>query len=235
MDKEYFVLYTPEDMNKAYDLFSEEFSQAEIFEVLKGSDDIKKQICLLKLEKINSFEEAKILISVLTGQHGPVREICSAKINEFVKNEEYRKFFDVEEISEIILNALNDIIPTVARNISEVINLFPQRVYLKEKLFDRILEVENCPLDEMPSGNHEITRTNFKLYWYLDALFFMVEKTDNSEILDNIIRKSYQHNDYTIREKVARILSKLDGFKEYREVLIKDENPYVVRNLQNMI
>jgi len=235
MAKEYFVLYTPDDMNKAYELFSKEFSRAEIFDTLQGYDDIKKQICLLKMNDLKSSEEAEILVSVLTGQHGPVREICSAKINEFVKNEDYRNFFDNEEISEILLNALNDIIPTVARNISEVINLFPQKKYLKEKLFERILEVENCQEEEMPSGNHEITRTNFKLYWYLDALYFLTESGDNSETLEEIIQKAHNHADYTIREKVARILSGLDGFKNYKDILLNDENPYVVRNLQNML
>lgn len=235
MTKEYFVLYTPEDMNKAYELFSKEFSRAEIFEVLKGSDDIKKQVCLLKLDKITSRYEAEILVSVLTGQHGPVREICSAKINEFVKNEQYRKFFDNEKFSEIILDALNDIIPTVARNISEVINLFPPKDCLREKLMDRILEVENCPLEEMPSGNHEITRTNFKLYWYLDALAFMVDENDYSETLSEIIQNAYTHEDYTIREKVANILSKLKGFQQYKDSLKNDENPYVSRNLKNVL
>ena len=235
MTKEYFVLYTPEDMNKAYELFSKEFSRAEIFDVLKSSDDIKKQVCLLKLDDLTSTEEAEILVSVLTGQHGPVREICSAKINEFVKNEEYRNFFDNERLSGIILDALNDIIPTVARNISEVINLFPQKDYLRKRLMDRILEVENCPLEEMPSGNHEITRTNFKLYWYLDALAFMVDENDNSETLSEIIRNSYTHEDYTIREKVANILSKLKGFQQYKDSLKNDENPYVSRNLKNVL
>ena len=163
MTKDYFVLYTPDEMNRAYELFSYVFSEPEIFEVLKGTDDIKKQICLLKLSKVNSVEEAKILVSVLTGQHGPVREICSAKINEFVKRDELRRFFDDGQISEVILNALNDIIPTVARNISEVISLFPQREYLKICLEKRILEVANCAAEEMPSENHEISRTKFKL------------------------------------------------------------------------
>jgi len=232
MEKEYFVLYTPEVMNKAYELFSKDFSQTEIFEVLRGSDDIKKQICLLKLEKIYSTDEAKILTSVLTGQHGPVREICSAKINEFIKDEECRNFFDDGEITEIILNSLNDIIPTVARNISEVINLFPQRVYLKSRLMDKILEVENCPSEEIPSEKHEITRTNFKLYWYLDALCFMLEKENSSEILEEIIENAYNHSDYTIREKISCILSKLDGFEKYKNILKNDKNHYVARNFK---
>lgn len=235
MPKEYFVLYTPDDMNRAYELFEEDFTHEEILDVLKGSDDIKKQVCLLNLDRINSTGEAKILVSVLTGQHGPVREICSSKINEFVKNPQLRQYFDDEQISKTILDALNDIIPTVARNISEVINLFPQNEYLKNKLSERITEVQNCPYEEMPSGKHEISRTNFKLYWYLDALYYLINEDDNLEILREIIEKSYKHEDYTIREKVAALLSKLKGFAEFKEVLLKDENPYVVRNLQNML
>lgn len=127
MEKEYFVLYTPEDMNKAYSLMERDFSREEIFDALSNDDDIKKQVSLIKLDGIFSKIDADKLVSVLTGQHGPVREICSARINEFLKNEDVRKYFSGAEIRELFLNALNDIIPTVARNILEVIKFLPEQ------------------------------------------------------------------------------------------------------------
>ena len=94
MEKEYFVLYSPEDMNKAYSLMECEFPRDEIFAALSGDDDIKKQIALIKLDGVKSVDEAKMLTSVLTGQHGPVREICSFRINEFLKDEIERHYSD---------------------------------------------------------------------------------------------------------------------------------------------
>lgn len=227
MDKEYFVLYTPEEMNKAYSLMESDFSRDEIFDALKSDDDIKKQIALIKLDSVNSKEEAKMLTSVLTGQHGPVREICSAKINEFIRNENCREYFDGEETREIFLNALNDIIPTVARNILEVIKFLPERETAQNALLDRILDLDNYVEDEELLSNHEIIKKTFKLYWYLETLAEFAKEAEENEKFAKIIEKTYNHEDYTIREKVSKILSKVNNFAEYKEILKNDTNPYV--------
>ena len=162
-EKEYFVLYTPNEMNLAYDLFDDEFSKEQILNVLQSDDDIKKQVCLIKLQDISSKEDAKTLVSVLTGQSGPVREICSAKINDFLKNEEMREFFAGEEIREILMNGLNDIIPTVARNILEVIKFVPDLEFVKRDLLRRILDIDEEKEDVEALSNHEIIKQTFKL------------------------------------------------------------------------
>lgn len=227
MEKEYFVLYTPEDMNKAYSLMERDFSREEIFDALSNEDDIKKQVSLIKLDGIFSKIEADKLVSVLTGQHGPVREICSAKINEFLKNEDVRKYFSGSKVREIFLNALNDIIPTVARNILEVIKFLPEQDIVQNALFDRILELDNYVEDETLLSNHEIIKKTFKLYWYLETLAEFAKEVENNEKFAKIIEKTYNHEDYTIREKISKILSKVNGFAEYKEMLKNDTNPYV--------
>ena len=131
MEKEYFVLYTPTEMQQAYELLEKDFSEKDLQDMLKNGDDIEKQVCLIKLNSVKSKEEAENLAGLLTGQHGPIREICSAKINNFLKDEQMRKFFAGEKIREICLNALNDIIPTVARNILEV-----KTIRIKKKVKD---------------------------------------------------------------------------------------------------
>lgn len=231
MEKDYFVLYTPEDMLKAYKLFDIDFSKSEIFETLRGQDDIKKQVCLIKLKSIDTKEEAENLAAVLTGQHGPVREICSFKINEFLKNEKYRKLFNSDNIREIMLNGLNDIIPTVARNILEVIKFLPEQDKVRFALESRILELDNIEEDIPPLSNHEITKKTFKLYWYLETLAEIAEECKKDEQFIKIIEKTYNHEDYTIREKVAKILAKIDGFKEFKDFLKNDTNPYVFSKL----
>ncbi len=227
MAKEYFVLYTPEDMNKAYSLMERDFSREEIFDALSNEDDIKKQVSLIKLDGIFSKIEADKLVSILTGQHGPVREICSARINEFLKNEDVRKYFSGSKVREIFLNALNDIIPTVARNILEVIKFLPEQDIVQNALFDRILELDNYVEDETLLSNHEIIKKTFKLYWYLETLAEFAKEVENNEKFAKIIEKTYNHEDYTIREKISKILSKVNGFAEYKEMLKNDTNPYV--------
>ena len=214
-------------MNKAYNLMEKDYTNFEIFTVLSGDDDIEKQVCLIKLEKLSSQEDANKLISVLTGQHGPVREICSAKINQFLKNNEYQDYFKGENIREICLNALNDIIPTVARNILEVISLLPEKKIVSDSLLNRILKLREYKDDEELLSNHEIVKKTFKLYWYLEALYEFSDIIQENEKINDVIKFVYNHDDYTIREKVAKLLSKMIGFEEYKEILKNDENPYV--------
>lgn len=230
-EKEYFVLYTPNEMNLAYDLFDDEFSKEQILKVLQSDDDIKKQVCLIKLQDISSKEEAKILVSVLTGQSGPVREICSARINDFLKNEEMRDFFAGEEIREILMNGLNDIIPTVARNILEVIKFVPDLESVKKELLQRILDIDEEKEDVEALSNHEIIKQTFKLYWYLETLAEIADFCQNDLAFCEVIARYHSHSDYTIREKVAKILARVDGFEKYKEILKNDENPYVFSKL----
>lgn len=204
-----------------------EFPRDEIFAALSGDDDIKKQIALIKLDGVKSVDEAKMLTSVLTGQHGPVREICSFRINEFLKDENEREYFCGADLREIFLNALNDIIPTVARNILEVIKFLPEQEIVQEALLDRILALDDYVEDETLLSNHEIIKKTFKLYWYLETLAEFAKEVEYREKFAKVIEKSYNHEDYTIREKVSKILSKVNDFAEYKDMLKNDTNPYV--------
>ena len=204
-----------------------EFPRDEIFAALSGDDDIKKQIALIKLDGVKSVDEAKMLTSVLTGQHGPVREICSFRINEFLKDENEREYFCGADLREIFLNALNDIIPTVARNILEVIKFLPDQEIVQEALLDRILTLDDYVEDETLLSNHEIIKKTFKLYWYLETLAEFAKEVEYREKFAKVIEKSYNHEDYTIREKVSKILSKVNDFAEYKDMLKNDTNPYV--------
>lgn len=204
-----------------------EFPRDEIFAALSGEDDIKKQIALIKLDGVKSVDEAKMLTSVLTGQHGPVREICSFRINEFLKDENEREYFCGSDLREIFLNALNDIIPTVARNILEVIKFLPEQEIVQEALLDRILALDDYVEDETLLSNHEIIKKTFKLYWYLETLAEFAKEVEYREKFAKVIEKSYNHEDYTIREKVSKILSKVNDFAEYKDMLKNDTNPYV--------
>ena len=232
MEKEYFVLYTPQEMNRAYSLLSENFTDEEIINILINGDDIDRQAALLHLDRITSQAQAEILLSLLTGQHGPVREICSARINDFMHDEAMRKYFCGEKTLKILLDALNDIIPTVVRNILEVTKFLPEKKVFCKALTDRILALKDCQEEMEVLSNHEISKRTFKLYWYLEALAELTDEIDDKEKLEQIMEFVYQDENYTIREKAAKILSRIDGFEKYKTVLSQDKNPYVFFNLK---
>lgn len=230
MTKEYFVLYTPDVLEKTYELLQKDFSRNDIFTALKSDNDTIKQVALFKLEDIKNKEEAENLTNILTGQSGPVREICSFKINEFLSNEQSCRFFNSEEITEQLLNALNDIIPSVARNIINVILFIPNKKEFLDKLMKRIIDIDLTQENSATLSNHEISKNTFKLYWYMEALSELLkdktlEYDENS--MNEILKKSYNYEDYTIREKAAKILFRIKGFDKYRKQLQEDINPYV--------
>lgn len=231
-ENDYFVLYTPDKMNRTIALMEKDFSQDELFSIFKSDDDIAKQVCLIKLKKIYSHDEAQALASILTGQHGPIREICSAKINYFLKNEYFRQFFSGEKIRTICLNALDDIIPTVTRNILEVIKFLPDNNTVYNCLIDRICKLHAGFEYIKDLSNHESIKKTFQLYWYLEALSELVNNDSGNDKLESVIQIGYQHDNYTIREKTAKILSKVNGFEYYKNVLKSDKNPYVFSYLQ---
>ena len=61
----------------------------------------------------------------------------------------------------------------------------------------------------------------------METLAEFAKETEENEKFAKIIEKTYNHEDYTIREKVSKILSKVNNFAEYKEILKNDTNPYV--------
>ena len=229
-EKDYFVLYTPDVLEKTYELLQKDFSRNEIFDAINSVDDTFKQAALFQLKTIENSEEAESLVSVLTGQSGPVREVCSFRINEFLSDKKYQVFFDSEEITEKLLNALNDIIPSVARNIINVISYIPNKEKFMSKLIRRILDIDLDEENSVTLSNHEISKNTFKLYWYMEALSELLADETleyDEKSINEILKKTYTFNDYTIREKAAKLLSRIKGFDEYKIILKNDTNPYV--------
>ena len=78
------------DIEKAADFCQKEYTEEEIFDVLKKSSaenqdtDTEKQICILKIDTVSSQNEADILIFHLTNHCALVREACALKVNELM-------------------------------------------------------------------------------------------------------------------------------------------------------
>ena len=73
-----------------------------------------------------------------------------------------------------------------------------------------------------------INKQLFKLYWCLEDLKLFIDIIDK-EILFGILSRTSDINEYTVREKAAIILHKIEDkkFMPLKEKLMSDENYYV--------
>ena len=70
-----------ENFEQALNLCETSHTHSELLEFLKSGNIVQKQIAALKLETINSIEDAQILVSDLVGQDGKIREAVSLRLN----------------------------------------------------------------------------------------------------------------------------------------------------------
>lgn len=200
---------------------------------LLSSENIKeKHFAVLELEEIRSSEDAQLLVSNLVGQDGKIREAVAFKINEFFKNPDFAKFFINEENFDVFLQGIMDINGNVCRHICALeCEAFNQ--YLSKNLSVEInLILARIKELEKDEKQYVISKRNFQLYWCLEALCNIIDKVEFAQIKD-ILFATADFNDYTIREKTAKIVAKLDNSElgELKEKLKNDENYYVRRYL----
>lgn len=227
-----------ENFTQALKFFEAEYSHIALLAFLKSpnSNIVQKQLAALCLDGIFSKEDAQILLSNLTGQDGKIREAVSFRLNEFMANPEYLPYFEIPQNYEIFLDAVIDINGNICRNvISAVSNLKNNsdfcRVFccgLTKMMFGLLDNIETLDLFD---GKYKVNKEVFKLYWCLETAYVFWDKF-NIEDLKKIILRSKNIQEYTIREKTAKILSR--GFededlKKACEELKNDSNYYVRR------
>lgn len=212
----------------------------ELIKLLSSDKISDKQFAILELTELRSMEDAQALVSNLVGQDGKVREACAHQINELTQNDDYIKLFLDEKIYETLLQGILDVNGNVCRQIikSRLTEIEGFRKYLYEKLPEKITNI----LDEIERTNscanpfhqkkYVIAKQNFQLYWCLEALYLCAQNIE-FEKLKTILLKTGEFYDYTIREKTAKILARLDNteFDKLKIKLSKDENYYVRRFL----
>lgn len=221
-----------EDFNTALNIYINAYSHEDLINLLKNGSDVEKQVAALKLDKINSEFEAEILMGNLTGCDGKIREAVSFRLKEFVF--ENPKFY--EKFSNIFLDAIIDINGNICRNTLSAIqnlkdypefhlNFCPKLINYTEKSIEKVNEFD------IQSGKYKINKEIFKLYWYLETIFIFLDYIDKNS-LSKIISQTKNINEYTIREKTAKILSKISSDSELlkiKEELKNDPNYYVRR------
>ncbi len=71
----------------------EDLTHENLINELSGDNELKKQFCIIQIDKINNQHEADMLVYNLTNKPGPVRETASYKILELIKQDAFKQFF----------------------------------------------------------------------------------------------------------------------------------------------
>ncbi len=211
-----------------------DFEYGDIISCLASSEEDLKPYALLELGEIKSEDDFRIIISNLTGHDGRIRELVSSKLCEIsCVNYAHTSYPD-------LINALCDVNPNVSRNIVQFISL--NQIPLNNELIERILlimqeiESNSKPKKWRTQKNHMLNKMYFKLYWCLEALAENFNQPFNDEKLEKILTENSECVDYTIREKVAKILSKMKNPpEELYQKMKNDENYYVKLNFHDKI
>lgn len=206
------------------------FLHEDLINELSSDDDIKKQLCIIELKKINSQQEANLLVDNLTGKSGPVREAASFKILELISDASYKVFFQTREITDAFTKGITDINPAVSRNTVEIIKYVDDSNYLINNIIRELNNTLSKMDDIKQNRSYKTNKKNFNLYWNLEALINLSEKLILNDDIIKIINITYESNDYTIREKTAKLISVLDNemvFRNIIDILKNDDNIYV--------
>lgn len=224
-----------ENFNIAYKLINTHQSHDELIYMLENGNIVEKQLAALKLDDILNSNEAQILINNLTGQDGKVREAVSAKIAELIKDPNKHIFFNASENYEIFLDAIIDINGNICRNIiSAITNLKSDKCFCNlfcTELIERTLKLALTIKDfDFQDGKYKVNKEVFKLYWYLETIYQFANLIDINK-LKSILKITKSINEYTIREKTAKILTLNFQDEELQEIkkLLKNDTNYYVR------
>ena len=221
------------NFEQALEMSEKDFSHEELIEMLEKGNIPQKQIAALKLDTVNNQDEASLLVSNLTGCDGKIREAVALKINQILILEPNKYFLFI--YPEVFANASIDINGNICRLVLDSVKVLIISAKFKEKYIQRILCFINESFTELDNfifrdKKYVINKQLFKLYWCLEALKLFAEELPQELILP-ILSRTAKEREYTIREKTAQILVKLNSekFLKLVESLKLDEN-YYVRN-----
>lgn len=221
------------DFNTALNIYENNYSHDYLIELLKNGSDVEKQAAALKLDNINTQEEADIIMDNLTGCDGKIREAVSFRLKEFIPQNPqfYIKYND------IFIEAIIDINGNICRNTLyalQYLKTYPEFCInfctaVSEKTFPLISKVKAFDIQE---GKYKINKEIFKLYWYLETICIFSEFCDKT-LLKQILTETKNIMEYTIREKTAKILANMEKDEELMNLQqeLKNDKNYYVRRL----
>lgn len=214
---------------EACEMCDKNFSHAELIEMLSSGNIPQKQIAALKLDGVFSPDDAKVLVSNLTGCDGKIREAVALKIYQIlIENSELREFFN---FPEIFADATIDINANICRLVVDSACLMKNVENFAENYSNIISKFAFEALKTLDSfifrdKKYVINKQLFKLYWCLETLKNFYTYLDE-KVLFEVLSQCTDQKEYTIREKTAQILLESEKFPKLRNKLENDENYYV--------
>ena len=219
------------NFEQALEMAEKELSHKDIIAMLKSGNIPQKQIAALMLDYISDEKEAEILVSNLTGCDGKIREAVALRINRLLlENSEVAYCFTQ---AETFADASIDINANICRLVIDSVAILSANSIFIEAYKKRILGFISEAFEELDKfifrdKKYVINKQLFKLYWALESLKMFVQTLSYDELFP-ILDRSSQEREYTIREKVAQILARIDkaGYESIIKRLETDENYYV--------
>ena len=189
-----------------------DFSHEELIELLKNGNIPQKQLAAMSLDGVNE-NESKILISNLTGCDGKIREAVALKINQLLhQDEKYIRIFSKYHMP--LANATIDINGNICRLVIDSLNIIKNEKDFADKYLAKIFEYIYESFKGLDGiifrdKKYTINKQLFKLYWCLESLN-LFKNSILAEKLLPVLERAASEKEYTIREKVAQIVSDLD-------------------------
>ena len=227
-----------ENFNKALNLCEAELSRGGLLELLSNGDVAERQFAALALDSVSTQDEAKIVISNLTGCDGKIREAIGSRLEEFLTGETANLF---SPYYEIFADATIDINANIARFVIDAIRIFADDVEFGTKYSAILMRFMDEAFEEISKikfrdKKYILNKQLFKMYWALEGLKGFYKYVDETRMLE-ILQKVLERSEYTIREKAAEILVKFEdnpAFKTLIEDVSRDENFYVRRVFESI-
>ena len=220
------------DFEKALLLVSKSFDYDELIELMQHDNIAEKQYAILSINELKTENDGKLLCSNLVGQDGKIRESVAFKLNELFKNNDYAKYLENIENFKIMLEGIMDINGNVCRNILDIDNdKFLD--YLSGTIVNKIKNIlEDVSKLSLNEKQYVISKRYFQLYWALECLCKVHNKI-NFKNIEHILNQTAQIEDYTIKEKTAKIcwLYKTDISSDLKRILENSNNYFVNRYL----
>ncbi len=225
-----------ENFAQALNLYEKEFTHEELIQLLKNGNIVQKQIAALRIENISSVEDANVLVENLTGQDGKIREVISLRLNEFMSDDKTIKYFQNIKTYDKFLDAITDINANICRNVISAISNLKNEPEFCQHFCQKLIKLSSELLDKIETfdfqdGKYKINKEVFKLYWCLETIYEFYDKIE-LEKLKQVILRSKDIQEYTIREKAAKILTYpiIDSeLIQAKKELQNDKNYYVRR------